>query len=132
MVIFVPSAVRRHHRSGCIETVTTARGEIFPSSSLFSLSVLQPPLTFRPHPSQCSMCAAVARPDLDTDFNSDPSAFDLNLAEGCMTLPPPADTARPRLGFYRLLVFHHVCLSTQILFILFPSSLASSSHLFVF
>lgn len=43
MVIFVPSAVRRYHRSGCIKTVTTARGEICPSFSVFSQCVAASP-----------------------------------------------------------------------------------------
>ena len=110
------------------------RGEKSSRPPLFSccLCVAASALPSHPHPSQCSVCAAVARPDLDTDFNSDPSLFDLNLAEGCMTLLPPADTARPRLGFYWLLVFHCLCLSTRILFIFFLSSLASPSRSFVF
>lgn len=78
----------------------TRSGKIFlaPASSFQLLDAS------RPHP-----LTAVSRPDLDTDFYSNISLFDLNLAERCMTLP--ADTVWPRLGLY-LLLFPVLCLAT--------------------
>lgn len=79
-------------------------------------------------------CAAVSRPDLDTDFYSNTSPFDLNLAERCTTLPLPEDTVWLRLGFFcfsvSVLTSCSLYFSLYLLFL--PSSLFSSYFFFPF
>ncbi len=82
-----------------------------PFFCFFCFSLLMPPT----HILSVHVCALVAHPDLDTDFCSNTSLFDLNLAERCTTLPLPADTVWPRLGFYWLAVFT-VCLSLLVFY----------------
>lgn len=65
MVIFVLIAVIRFHRSRCIKTVMTERGEIYPSSFfslltfflLFFFCLFQPLDTSRPHPFRAVCCS---------------------------------------------------------------------------
>lgn len=94
------------------------RGEIFlPFYIFFSVPASR---YLTPTSFQCSVCAAVSRPDLGTDFYSNTFVWFKFSWELHDPAAVPADAVWPRLGFYCRLVFT-VCLSTSIIQIWFLS-----------